>query len=162
MTKEKMTPHPGDATSKKEKPARKPGFKFHYWEFFKSKHCTGADGKYTPFFRAGSPKYQGEVLENDFAKKLAAEMPLQNSGGQAVTIVEHVPSGFYAYAILHPRDQRILYGKRLFITTEPKFRKNGRRIVLGRLQKAHPELFEIHQRTHVVTADEPNTGTRFG
>jgi hypothetical protein len=133
MTREKTTPHPGDASSEKEKPARKPGFKFHYWDFYKSESGT--------FFRSG-PKYQEEVLKNEFAEKLAAEMPLHNSRGQPVTIVEHVPSGHYAWAILHPRDQKALYGGRLFITYEKKFRVEGKCIALERLFKAHPELVE--------------------
>jgi len=136
MSREILTPGGVKHAPETGKPARRPGFKFHYWEYFKSEHGT--------FFRAGTPQYQGEVLENDFAKKLAAEIPLKHRAvGRCISIVEHVPSGHYAFAILHPRDQKALYGGRLFITNERKFREMGRRIAVGRLKKAHPELFEV-------------------
>lgn len=107
--------------------------KFHYWEFYKTRKGT--------FFRSNPLSYHGgAVLENDLTKKLVADMPLQNSYGQAVSIVEHTPSGKYAFAILHPKDQKILYGGRIFVSCEPKFRREGRRIVMDRLKKANPEL----------------------
>jgi len=135
-----MTPHPGDVAGKNEKQA-KSCLRYHYWEFFKTKHFLGPDGKPKGFFRRDIKHVcAGQMLESEFAYKLAAEIPLERCEGQYVTIVEHLPSGFHSFAILHPKDHKNLYGGRGFVTEERKFRREGKRIALERLKKAHPEL----------------------